>query len=93
MGGPSQKRKRFLQEKRIEEKRIANVFSTVFSGRETEEWEVPRGKGLESRRLKWHYFVTVVGIQTLFWEYIVLYLVLVLLVFVYSFAVITIFVF
>ena len=42
---------------------ISNVFSTVSSVRETLALEVPWGKGLERRRLKWHYFVTAVGIQ------------------------------
>ena len=52
---------------------ISNVFSTVSSVRETLALEVPWGKGLERRRLKWHYFVTAVGIQTLFFRIVNLF--------------------
>ena len=59
--------------KKKELKGIGKVFSTVFPGRETEESEVPWGKGLERRRLKWNYFVTVVGIQIHLSVYYTLY--------------------
>ena len=79
---------------------ISNVFSTVSSVRETLALEVPWGKGLERRRLKWHYFVTAVGIQKhsslrmcMYCIVSYFYLYLCIYIFVFVFAVLSIYVF